>query len=187
MNRHVVPRYQPKMGRGGLAHREFGYGALILECGGPSHRNRHLLGERYRRFREPIALLRRLCRQDLEMGRDLVAIDVATSLAFERQSYGTTQAGLITTCSPPPVPPPGSVCASTLPAAGSFSGSNFSPFWVAGVGVETQIWDRWTGRIEYLYLQSGSISNTFAVSGGTLAVTKSVYDNVIRTGLNYHF
>ena len=66
-------------------------------------------------------------------------------------------------------------------------GSNFSPLWVAGVGVETQIWDRWTGRIEYLYLQSGSISNTFAISGGTLAVTRSVHDNVIRTGLNYHF
>jgi outer membrane immunogenic protein len=101
--------------------------------------------------------------------------------------YGSTQASMITTCVPPPVPPPGPVCASTLPAAGSFSGSDFSPFWVVGVGVETQIWDRWTGRIEYLYLQSGSISNPFAVSGGTLAVTKSVYDNVIRTGLNYHF
>jgi opacity protein-like surface antigen len=57
----------------------------------------------------------------------------------------------------------------------------------AGIGVETQIWDRWTGRIEYLYLQSGSISNRFAVNGGTLAVTKTVYDNVIRTVLNYHF
>ena len=101
--------------------------------------------------------------------------------------YASTQVGLITTCSLPPVPPPGPICASTLPAAGSFSGSNFSPFWVVGVGVETQIWERWTGRLEYLYLQSGSISNTFAVSGGTLAVTRSVHDNVIRTGLNYHF
>jgi bifunctional non-homologous end joining protein LigD len=81
----------------------------------------------------------------------------------------------------------GPVCASTLPAAGSFSGSNFSPFWVVGVGVETQIWDRWTGRIEYLYLQSGSITDTFVVSGGTLAATRTMYDNVIRTGLNYHF
>jgi opacity protein-like surface antigen len=56
-----------------------------------------------------------------------------------------------------------------------------------GVGVETQIWDRWTGRLEYLYLQSGSISNTLETPGGTLAVTRSVHDNVIRTGLNYHF
>jgi outer membrane immunogenic protein len=70
---------------------------------------------------------------------------------------------------------------------GFFSESDFQPLWVVGVGVETQIWDRWTGRIEYLYLGSGSISNTFAVPGGTLAVTKTVHDNIIRTGLNYHF
>jgi outer membrane immunogenic protein len=101
--------------------------------------------------------------------------------------YGRTQADLITTCTLPLVPPPGPICGPTLPAAGTFSGSNFSPFWVVGVGVETQIWDRWTGRIEYLYLQSGSISNTFAVTGGTLAAPRTVYDNVIRTGLNYHF
>jgi outer membrane immunogenic protein len=102
--------------------------------------------------------------------------------------YGSTQASLITTCRPPPVPPLGPVCGgSILPAAGSFSVSDFSPFWGGGVGVETQIWDRWTGRIEYLYLGSGSISNTLAVPGGTLAVAKTVHDNVIRTGLNYHF
>jgi len=70
---------------------------------------------------------------------------------------------------------------------GVFSESDFKPLWVVGVGVETQIWDRWTGRLEYLYLQSGSISNTLAIPGGTLAVTQTVHDNVIRTGLNYHF
>jgi outer membrane immunogenic protein len=102
--------------------------------------------------------------------------------------YGSTQASMITTCRPPPVPPPGPICGVfSLPAAGSFSGSDFSPFWVAGVGVETQIWDRWTGRIEYLYLQSGSVTDTFAVPGGTLAASRTVYDHIIRTGLNYHF
>jgi hypothetical protein len=45
--------------------------------------------------------------------------------------YGSTQASMIPTCRPPPVPPPGPVCGvSILPAAGSFSGSDFSPFWV---------------------------------------------------------
>ena len=102
--------------------------------------------------------------------------------------YGSTQASMITTCRPPPVPPPGPICGVFAPpAAGSFSGSDFSPFWVAGVGVETQIWDRWTGRIEYLYLQSGSVTDTFAVPGGTLAASRTVYDHIIRTGLNYHF
>jgi outer membrane immunogenic protein len=75
----------------------------------------------------------------------------------------------------------------SFPILGGFSDSNAFPLWVVGAGVETQIWERWTGRIEYLYLQSGSISNTLAIPGGTLAITKTVHDNVIRTGLNYHF
>ena len=99
--------------------------------------------------------------------------------------YASTQTDVITAgaCTfPMPL-----ACGPTVPASGTFSASNFTPLWVVGVGVETQIWDRWTGRIEYLYLQSGSISNTFAVSGGTLAVSQTMHDNVIRTGLNYHF
>jgi outer membrane immunogenic protein len=75
----------------------------------------------------------------------------------------------------------------SFPILGGFSDSQSFPLWAVGVAVETQIWDRWTGRLEYLYLQSGSISNTLATPGGTLAVTRSVHDNVIRTGLNYHF
>jgi outer membrane immunogenic protein len=75
----------------------------------------------------------------------------------------------------------------SFPILGGFSDSQSFPLWAVGVGVETQIWERWTGRLEYLYLQSGSVSNTLAVPGGTFAVTRSVHDNVIRTGLNYHF
>jgi outer membrane immunogenic protein len=74
-----------------------------------------------------------------------------------------------------------------LGSFGGLSDTNVSPIWVVGGGVETQIWDRWTGRLEYLYLDSGSVSNSFSVPGGTLAVTKTVHDNVIRTGLNYRF
>ena len=74
-----------------------------------------------------------------------------------------------------------------LPLLGGFSTSDAFPLWVVGAGVEAQIWDRWTGRLEYLYLDSGSISDSLAVPGGTLAVSKNVHDNVIRTGLNYHF
>jgi outer membrane immunogenic protein len=74
-----------------------------------------------------------------------------------------------------------------LGSFGGLSDTNVSPVWVVGGGVETQIWDRWTGRLEYLYLDSSSISNSFSVPGGTLAVTKTVHDNVIRTGLNYRF
>jgi outer membrane immunogenic protein len=74
-----------------------------------------------------------------------------------------------------------------LAGFGGLSQSNISPVWVVGAGIETQIWDRWTGKLEYLYMGSGSISNSFTVIGGTLAVNKSFHDNVFRTGLNYHF
>jgi outer membrane immunogenic protein len=70
---------------------------------------------------------------------------------------------------------------------GRVSDTDISPIWAVGAGVETQIWDRWTGRLEYLYLGSSSVSNSFPVVGGTLAVSKTFHDNVIRTGLNYHF
>jgi outer membrane immunogenic protein len=74
-----------------------------------------------------------------------------------------------------------------LAGVGGLSQNDVSGVWVAGIGVETQIWDRWTGKLEYLYMSSGSASNSFAVPGGTLAVSNSFHDNVIRTGLNYHF
>ena len=35
--------------------------------------------------------------------------------------------------------------------------------------------------------QLGVMSAELRAPGGTLAVTKIVHDNVIRTGLNYHF
>ncbi len=75
----------------------------------------------------------------------------------------------------------------SFPILGGFTDSQSFPLWAVGVGVEAQIWERWTGRLEYLYVQSGSVSNSLAIPGGTLAVTRSVHDNVIRTGLNYHF
>jgi hypothetical protein len=36
-------------------------------------------------------------------------------------------------------------------------------------------------------MDGSSVSNSFAVPGGTLTVSNSFHDNVIRTGLNYHF
>ncbi len=74
-----------------------------------------------------------------------------------------------------------------LAGLGGFSETQGLPLLAVGAGIETQVWDRWTGRLEYLYLDSSSVSNTLAIPGGTLAVSKTLHDNVIRTGLNYHF
>jgi outer membrane immunogenic protein len=119
------------------------------------------------------------------LGRAGYAMDEWLFYVTAGGGYASTRTGPITAGAG--TFPMSLVCGPTVPVSGNFSASNFTPVWVVGVGVETRIWGRWTGRIEYLYLQSGSISNTFAVSGGTLAVTQSMLDDVIRTGLSYHF
>jgi outer membrane immunogenic protein len=63
-----------------------------------------------------------------------------------------------------------------------------------GGGVETALWGGWSGKIEYLYIDLGSVSAT--VSGNlppapltpfTLSASSTVRDNIIRVGLNYRF
>ena len=62
--------------------------------------------------------------------------------------------------------------------------------WTVGGGWEWAFADRWSARIEYLYIDFGSDSGgttATAIPGvGTLAVTTNHFtDNVVRAGLNY--
>jgi outer membrane immunogenic protein len=61
--------------------------------------------------------------------------------------------------------------------------------WTAGGGIETSLGNNWTGKIEYLYLDFGSVTNTVAGVGPAtpFSLTARVTDNIIRGGLNYHF
>jgi outer membrane immunogenic protein len=61
--------------------------------------------------------------------------------------------------------------------------------WTAGAGVEAWLGHNWTAKLEYLYLDFGSFSNTFtAIAPFTpMTLTSHVTDNVVRVGLNYHF
>jgi outer membrane immunogenic protein len=63
-----------------------------------------------------------------------------------------------------------------------------------GGGVETALWGGWSGKIEYLYIDLGSVSA--AVPGNLppapltpfmLSASSTVRDNIIRVGLNYRF
>jgi len=61
-----------------------------------------------------------------------------------------------------------------------------------GGGVETALWGNWTGRVEYLYLDTGTWSFTnAAVPAGPVftGVTTSIrtQNNVVRAGLNFRF
>jgi outer membrane immunogenic protein len=77
-----------------------------------------------------------------------------------------------------------------MPATSPFGKISIKAGWTAGAGVEGHLAGNWTGKIEYLYLDFGSIS---ASSNNQLNVTllntfnSRVTDNVLRLGLNYRF
>jgi len=85
-----------------------------------------------------------------------------------------------------------------LPGAASFSTTRTG--WTLGAGVETMIVGGWSAKLEYLYVDLGSISNTFPIAinpafgpafttGGVASATNTshVRDNIVRLGLNYRF
>lgn len=81
---------------------------------------------------------------------------------------------------------------STL--AGTTRANNINAGWTVGSGIEGIIADNWTARLEYLYVDLGTVSGTFistvpALGGGTLNSNFSshITDNILRIGLNYKF
>jgi outer membrane immunogenic protein len=74
-------------------------------------------------------------------------------------------------------------------AAASASSNNIRAGWTVGAGVEGVISGPWTAKLEYLYMDLGSFSNTFTGVGAytTLGISSHVTDNILRVGLNYRF
>jgi outer membrane immunogenic protein len=71
----------------------------------------------------------------------------------------------------------------TVPGAGSANYSISRNGWAAGAGVEGAFAWNWTAKLEYLYLDSGSIVDNTTLPGVTFS--NRVRDNVVRVGLNY--
>ncbi len=70
----------------------------------------------------------------------------------------------------------------------AFSNADVNTGWTVGGGVESVAWDpRWTWKVEYLYLDLGTLDA--AVSSGltTTHATTKFTDHVVRGGLNFHF
>lgn len=80
-------------------------------------------------------------------------------------------------------------------ATESASFSSTKAGYVVGAGVEAGLWDQWTVKVEYLYVDFGTISatsnnlNAFATAFPTKVFTHSVdlKANIARVGLNYRF
>lgn len=70
------------------------------------------------------------------------------------------------------------------PFGGSFSTSETYWAWTVGAGFETALWDRWTAKLEYLYIGSPS---DVPVPPGTTFIDGDAHTHVVRAGLNYRF
>jgi outer membrane immunogenic protein len=82
---------------------------------------------------------------------------------------------------------------------GTFSSPSSHGFFAVGTGLEVMVWDHASFKIEYLYMDTGTTTNSFAAltpaalaflgtsSVGTLTASTRVRDNIFRAGLNYHF
>ena len=73
----------------------------------------------------------------------------------------------------------------TVPGAGSANYSISRSAWAAGAGVEGAFAGNWTAKLEYLFLDSGKITDSTTLPGVTF--TNWVRDNVVRVGVNYLF
>jgi len=92
-----------------------------------------------------------------------------------------------------------SVGATFGPVAAAASSSTTKTGWTVGTGVETSLaWfgasNRWSAKLEYLYVDLGSVSNSFTVpntgvpgSSYTISSSSDIHDHIIRAGLNYRF
>jgi outer membrane immunogenic protein len=64
--------------------------------------------------------------------------------------------------------------------------------WTLGSGIEGALSGPWSAKLEYLYMDLGNVSDTFATPAAfsplrTTTVSSSVHDHVFRAGLNYRF
>jgi len=70
------------------------------------------------------------------------------------------------------------------------SSHNTKAGWAVGGGLEARLAGNWTGKLEYLYLDLGSITTVpTPAPGATVAAAfnSRVTDNVVRLGVNYKF
>jgi outer membrane immunogenic protein len=61
--------------------------------------------------------------------------------------------------------------------------------WTAGAGVEWAFLNRWSAKLEYIYVDLGTFNLTFPGTGPYATVVTSTHftDNIVRAGINYSF
>jgi outer membrane immunogenic protein len=74
---------------------------------------------------------------------------------------------------------------TTLLGFGSFDSSNTHVGWTIGGGVEFALWDAWTAKVEYLYIDTESKHYHTDIVGQGLELDPDFHS--VRFGLNYRF
>jgi opacity protein-like surface antigen len=81
--------------------------------------------------------------------------------------------------------------AGANPTTTTFFNQQTKAGWTVGAGAEVRLGGNWTGKIEYLYLDFGTVSTTATLpqNATPLAVTfnSRVTENLVRLGVNYKF
>jgi opacity protein-like surface antigen len=70
------------------------------------------------------------------------------------------------------------------------SSHNTKAGWTVGGGIEGRLAGNWTARLEYLYLDLGTVSTVPTPAANATVATafnSRVTDNIVRAGLNYKF
>jgi outer membrane immunogenic protein len=81
----------------------------------------------------------------------------------------------------------------TINAAGisvaSLSFQDTRAGWTAGAGIEAAFGAGWSAKLEYLYIDLGTLTDTVNITalGNVATWNNKVADNVVRVGLNYRF
>ena len=81
-----------------------------------------------------------------------------------------------------------SVTPALVVVSSAFSQSTTKTGWTVGGGIEGRLSGNWTGKIEYLYMDLGTVSGTVVIPALIGANWSShITDNIVRVGLNYKF
>jgi outer membrane immunogenic protein len=72
----------------------------------------------------------------------------------------------------------------SVSTTGPFSSSSTYWTWTAGGGIETMLWDKWSAKLEYLYV--GTPDNA-PIAPGMTVLSGRTHTDIVRVGLNYHF
>ena len=71
--------------------------------------------------------------------------------------------------------------------AGTYQYSTTRFGWVVGGGLEAYMARNWTWKVDYLHIESGTITNTFVVGGVPVITNSKLTNDVVRFGVNYLF